>query len=95
MTAHKVFVSEYDEQKWLNRMGANIRIDGRSSVIEGSKKLSGSKVTAFDLRGGASLVLAGLCAAGETEISGVEHLERGYENLCGKLSGLGANIFSE
>lgn len=79
----------------LNRMGANIRIDGRSSVIEGSKKLSGSKVTAFDLRGGASLVLAGLCAAGETEISGVEHLERGYENLCGKLSGLGANIFSE
>ena len=79
----------------LNRMGANIRIDGRSSVIEGSKKLSGSKVTAFDLRGGASLVLAGLCASGETEISGVEHIERGYENLCGKLSALGANIFSE
>lgn len=77
----------------LNRMGANIRIDGRSSVIEGSKKLSGAKVTAFDLRGGASLVLAGLAAGGETEVSGVEHIQRGYENLCEKLSDLGGNIF--
>lgn len=77
----------------LNRMGANIRIDGRSSVIEGNKQLSGAKVTAFDLRGGASLVLAGLCAGGETEISGIEHIERGYENLCGKLQSIGANIF--
>ncbi len=77
----------------LNRMGANIRIDGRSSVIEGSKKLSGAKVTAYDLRGGASLVLAGLAAGGETEVSGVEHIQRGYENLCKKLSDLGGNIF--
>lgn len=77
----------------LNRMGANIRIDGRSSVIEGNKKLSGAKVTAFDLRGGASLVLAGLCASGETEISGIEHIERGYENLCEKLESVGGNIF--
>lgn len=77
----------------LNRMGANIRIDGRSSVIEGQKKLSGAKVTAFDLRGGAALVLAGLVAGGETEISGVEHIRRGYENLCDKLSALGGNIF--
>lgn len=79
----------------LNRMGANIRIDGRSSVIEGCKHLTGAKVTAFDLRGGASLVLAGLCAAGETEINGVEHISRGYENLCGKLAALGGNIFLE
>ncbi len=77
----------------LNRMGANIRIDGRSSVIEGIKPLSGAKVTAFDLRGGASLVLAGLCACGETEISGVEHINRGYENICEKLQALGGNIF--
>ncbi len=77
----------------LNRMGANIRIDGRSSVIEGIKNLSGAKVTAFDLRGGASLVLAGLCAQGETEISGIEHINRGYENLCDKLQSLGGNIF--
>lgn len=77
----------------LNRMGANIRIDGRSSVIEGGQKLSGAKVTAFDLRGGAALVLAGLTAGGETEISGIEHIQRGYENLCEKLSSLGGNIF--
>ncbi|MDD6735924.1 MAG: UDP-N-acetylglucosamine 1-carboxyvinyltransferase [Clostridiales bacterium] len=90
-----VFENRFLHVGELNRMGANIRIDGRSSVIEGNKKLSGSKVTAFDLRGGASLVLAGLCACGETEISGVEHINRGYENLCGKLSSIGANIFLE
>lgn len=77
----------------LNRMGANIRIDGRSSVIEGERLLTGAKVTAFDLRGGASLVLAGLTAKGETEITGAEHIERGYEDLCGKLSSVGGNIF--
>lgn len=77
----------------LNRMGANIRIDGRSSVIEGPQHLSGAKVSAFDLRGGASLVLAGLCASGETEIIGTEHIRRGYEDLSGKLSSLGADIF--
>lgn len=79
----------------LNRMGANIRIDGRSSFIEGNKHLSGAKVSAMDLRGGASLVLAGLCADGETRISGVHHIKRGYENLCGKLRSIGANIFLE
>ena len=74
-------------------MGADIRIDGRSSVIEGPKSLSGAKVSALDLRGGAALVLAGLSASGETEISGVEHIQRGYENLPEKLSSLGADIF--
>ena len=74
-------------------MGANIRIDGRSSVIEGPKPLSGAKVSALDLRGGAALVLAGLSASGETEISGIEHIQRGYENLPEKLSSLGADIF--
>ena len=79
----------------LNRMGANIRIDGRSSYIEGNRKLSGAKVNAPDLRGGASLVLAGLCADGETRITGVEHISRGYENLCEKLRSAGAEIFLE
>lgn len=79
----------------LNRMGANIRIDGRSSYIEGGRHLSGAKVSAMDLRGGASLVLAGLCADGETRISGANHIRRGYENLCGKLRSIGANIFLE
>lgn len=77
----------------LNRMGANIRIEGRSSVIEGDCRLTGAKVSAFDLRGGASLALAGLCASGETEITGAEHIERGYEDFCGKLSSVGGNIF--
>jgi UDP-N-acetylglucosamine 1-carboxyvinyltransferase len=76
----------------LNRMGAGIRIDGRASVIEGAKQLSGTKVTAFDLRGGAALVLAGLLANGNTEISGIEHIERGYENFIPKLKQLGAKI---
>lgn len=88
-----VFENRFLHIAELNRMGANIRIDGRSSVIEGGRKLSGAKVTAFDLRGGASLVLAGLCANGETEISGIEHIERGYEGLCEKISSVGGNIF--
>ena len=79
----------------LNRMGANIRIDGRSTFIEGERHLSGAKVSAMDLRGGASLVLAGLCADGETRIDGANHIRRGYENLCGKLRSIGANIFLE
>ena len=88
-----VFENRFLHISELNRMGANIRIDGRSSVIEGERNLTGAKVTAFDLRGGASLVLAGLVAKGETEIAGSEHIERGYENLCEKLSGIGGNIF--
>ena len=88
-----VFENRFLHIAELNRMGANIRIDGRSSVIEGRRNLTGAKVTAFDLRGGASLAIAGLSASGETEIQGAEHIERGYEDLCGKLSSLGGNIF--
>ena len=76
----------------LNRMGANIRIDGRTSVIEGVNSLSGAKVNAFDLRGGAALVVAGMSAKGETEITGVEHIQRGYENFVEKFAKIGANI---
>lgn len=88
-----VFENRFLHIAELNRMGANIRIDGRSSVVEGERILTGAKVTAFDLRGGASLVLAGLSAKGETEITGAEHIERGYENICEKLAGIGGNIF--
>lgn len=76
----------------LNRMGANIRIDGRTSVIEGVPFLTGAGVNAFDLRGGAALVLAGITARGETEIQGCEHIRRGYEGFTEKLSSLGADI---
>ena len=76
----------------LKRMGANIKIDGRTSVIEGVDMLSGTKVNAFDLRGGAALTIAGLCAKGETEVEGVEHIDRGYENFLKKFNNLGAKI---
>ncbi len=73
----------------LNRMGANIKIDGRTSVIEGGRCLSGAKVNAFDLRGGAALVLAGMIATGDTEVTGIDHIERGYENFLQKLEKIG------
>ena len=73
----------------LNRMGANIKIDGRTSVIEGGRRLSGAKVNAFDLRGGAALVLAGMIATGDTEVAGIDHIERGYENFLQKLEKIG------
>lgn len=62
-------------------MGANIRIEGRTSVVEGVPQLTGTKVNATDLRGGAALVLAGLAAGGITEVSNVEFIKRGYDNF--------------
>ena len=77
----------------LNRMGANIKIDGRTSVIEGGRSLSGAKVNAFDLRGGAALVLAGMIATGETQVTGIDHIERGYENFLEKLEKIGGSCY--
>lgn len=74
-------------------MGANIKIDGRTSVIEGGRLLSGTSVSAFDLRGGAALVLAGMIAVGDTEVSGIEHIERGYERFSEKLSKIGGECY--
>lgn len=74
----------------LNRMGANIKIDGRTAVVEGGHTLTGASVEGADLRGSAALVLAGLAAKGETRVSGTEHLQRGYDNLVGKLQKIGA-----
>lgn len=76
----------------LVRMGADIKQEGRTAVITGVPKLTGAQVTAFDLRGGAALICAGLAAEGRTEISGIEHIERGYENTVEKLKGLGADV---
>jgi UDP-N-acetylglucosamine 1-carboxyvinyltransferase len=80
----------------LNRMGAKIRLEGRSAVIEGSS-LNAAKVTATDLRAGASLVIAGLTVAsgGVTEISGVEYIDRGYDRLVENLRLLGAEVWRE
>lgn len=79
----------------LRRMGANVKVEGRSAIINGSTKLQGAKVRASDLRAGAALVVAGLLAEGITEISGLEHIDRGYANLEEKLIGLGAKIWRE
>jgi UDP-N-acetylglucosamine 1-carboxyvinyltransferase len=76
----------------LKRMGANIKIEGRTSVIEGVDHLLGCQVKATDLRAGAAMVLAGLIAEGETQIGYIHHIDRGYDNLVGKLCQLGANI---
>ncbi|MDR0404703.1 MAG: UDP-N-acetylglucosamine 1-carboxyvinyltransferase [Oscillospiraceae bacterium] len=76
----------------LKRMGANISVDGKIAVIEGVKRLTGTYTKATDLRAGAALVIAGLAASGETTIENIDHIERGYENICQKLLNLGANI---
>ena len=76
-------------------MGANITIHDRSAVIHGVKTLNGAPVSATDLRAGAAMVLAGLVASGTTEINQVFHIDRGYENLVGRISLLGANIRRE
>ena len=76
----------------LNKMGANIDVTTPSSFIHGPTKLYGTKVTATDLRCGACLVIAGLIAEGITEIDDIYHIERGYENIIGKLTNLGAKI---
>lgn len=76
----------------LARMGANISVDNGSSVIEGVEKLSGAPVMASDLRASAALVLAALCAEGDTEINRLYHIDRGYENIDDKLALLGAVV---
>lgn len=76
----------------LKRMGTNIRVEGRTAIIDGVERLSGAPVHATDLRAGAALVLAGLIAEGETEVWGVDQIDRGYERMEEKLSALGADI---
>ena len=76
----------------LRKMGADIQVDGRIAIFEGSAKLTGAPVMACDLRAGAAMVIAGLCASGKTEIEDIHFIERGYENFVGKLRKLGADI---
>jgi UDP-N-acetylglucosamine 1-carboxyvinyltransferase len=87
-----VFENRFAHTGDLIRMGADIKVEGRSAIIKGVKKLSAAPVMASDLRGGAALILAGLVADGTTELSRIYHLDRGYVNLEKKLTALGANI---
>lgn len=87
-----VFENRFMHVNELKRMGARIKVSGRTVIVQGVKGLSGAKVKATDLRAGAALVLAGLTAEGETEIGNVYHIDRGYENIVDKFKGLGADI---
>jgi UDP-N-acetylglucosamine 1-carboxyvinyltransferase len=73
-------------------MGADIKVNNNVAVVKGVEKLSGTKIVAPDIRGGAALVVAGLIAEGKTEVTGLKHIDRGYEDLAGRLSLLGADI---
>jgi UDP-N-acetylglucosamine 1-carboxyvinyltransferase len=87
-----IFENRFIHVDELRRMGADIRIEGNSAIVKGVPALSSAPVMATDLRASASLVLAGLAAEGETEVSRVYHLDRGYEKLEAKLASLGAHI---
>lgn len=87
-----VFESRYKYVNELNKMGANIKVEGRLAIIRGVKKLQGATVTAWDLRGGAAMILAGLAAEGTTTVVDTKHIERGYENIDKALSSVGAII---
>ncbi|MBE6686964.1 MAG: UDP-N-acetylglucosamine 1-carboxyvinyltransferase [Ruminococcaceae bacterium] len=76
----------------LKRMGANIKVDGKTAIVEGVPKLSPAKVRAVDLRAGAAMIIAGLATSGKTEIEDIHFIERGYDNVVGKLAAVGASI---
>ncbi|MEG1428064.1 MAG: UDP-N-acetylglucosamine 1-carboxyvinyltransferase, partial [Oscillospiraceae bacterium] len=87
-----IFESRYKHAGELIRLGARISIEGKVAVVQGVSQLFGASVEARELRGGASLVVAGLAAQGRTSVSGVEYIDRGYEDIVGNLKLLGARI---
>jgi UDP-N-acetylglucosamine 1-carboxyvinyltransferase len=95
LITENIFENRFQVVNELKRMGANIKVEGRVAVIEGVPEIQGAQVRATDLRAGAALIVAGLLANGETEISNAELIYRGYEDLVDKLSGLGASIRGE
>ena len=87
-----VFENRFMHVGELVRMGANIKIDGRIAIVEGVKQLTGCEVKATDLRAGAAMILSGLVANGETIISEIHHIDRGYTRIEEKFNNLGANV---
>jgi UDP-N-acetylglucosamine 1-carboxyvinyltransferase len=87
-----IFENRYMHVAELQRMGSNIRVDGRHAMVTGHTRLSGAQVMATDLRASACLVLAGLAATGETIVDRIYHLDRGYYRIDEKLRGIGADI---
>jgi UDP-N-acetylglucosamine 1-carboxyvinyltransferase len=92
MITETVFENRFMHVDEFKRMGANIKIEGRTSIVSGQARLTGAKVKATDLRAGAALILAGLIADGETELTELHHIDRGYVDIVGKLRALGADV---
>jgi UDP-N-acetylglucosamine 1-carboxyvinyltransferase len=90
-----IYFSRFEHVSQLEKMGAKIQVDGRTAIVRGVTPLKGAQVHAFDLRAGASLIIAGLIADGVTSITGIQQIQRGYERLEEKLNGLGAEIWRE
>lgn len=92
MVVETIFENRFLYVPELMRMGAHIKIDGRSAIIDGVRQMTGTAVNATDLRSGAALIVAGLCAKGDTEIGNIFHIDRGYYDIVDKLKSLGAKI---
>lgn len=90
--SESVFENRFMHVQELQRMGADIKTEGKTAIIKGVKGLTGAPVSATDLRAGAALIIAGLAASGKTIVSGNEHVERGYEDISQKLNAMGASI---
>lgn len=88
-----IFENRFKYTQELNRLGANIMVEGKTAIVKGKRRLYGATVKATDLRGGASLVLAGMVAKGVTNVKDIKYVQRGYERLEEKLSNLGAKIY--
>ncbi|MBQ7372491.1 MAG: UDP-N-acetylglucosamine 1-carboxyvinyltransferase [Blautia sp.] len=92
IVTESIFENRFKYVDELARMGANIKVEGNTAIIDGVKKLTGARVSAPDLRAGAALVIAGLAAEGVTVVDDIVYIQRGYENFEGKLRSLGAEI---
>ena len=92
LIAESIWESRHKHIDELKKMGATIKVEGRTAIIEGQENLVGARVVATDLRAGAAMVIAGLIANGTTEIIEIEHIDRGYPNIENKFSALGADV---
>nr|HPM42873.1 UDP-N-acetylglucosamine 1-carboxyvinyltransferase [Candidatus Omnitrophota bacterium] len=95
VVTEKIYPERFIHISELNRMGADIVLEGPSAIVKGVKGLSGAPVMASDLRASAALVLAGLVSKGRTDVHRIYHLDRGYEKIEKKLSQLGAKVWRE
>lgn len=93
VVTENIFENRFKYTQELNRLGANILVEGKTAIVKGKRRLYGAVVKATDLRGGASLVLAGLVAKGITNVKDIKYVQRGYERIEEKLSNLGAKIY--